>query len=108
MHQHGLRVLEQSPLIQQRAAERIAESAGGAVLAIRQAGAEKTARAVRAQRAHQVVEADVDQAGTDDQTDHRLDRFTNHVVRSGEGFVDALFRQHELAHAVVVEGDQRV
>ena len=46
--------------------------------------------------------------GADDQADDGLDRLADHVVGGDEGFVDALLGEHEFAHAVVVEGDQRV
>jgi len=108
MDQHGLCVLQQRPLIQQRAVEGVAQGLGGAVLAIGDAGAEQAAGAVGPQRAHQLVEADVDQARADDQPDHRFDRLADHLVGGGEGFVNALFGEHQLAHPVVVEGDQRV
>ncbi len=108
VNEHGLRFLEERALIEQGAGKRVAQGLGGAVLALGEAGAEEAARAVGAQCAHQIIEADVDEAGANDEADDGLDRLGDHVVRGSEGFVDALFGEHEFAHAVVVEGDEGV
>ena len=106
--QDGLSFLEEGALVQQRAGKRVAQRLGGTVLAIRDAGAEEAAGAGGAQRGHQVVEAHVDESGADNEADHRLDGFGDHPVGGGKGLVDALLCKHQLAHAVVVEGDQCV
>jgi hypothetical protein len=95
-------------LIEEWAGEGVFEGFGGAVFAVGEAGAEEAAGAGGAEGGHEVVEADVDEAGADDEADDGFDGFADHVVCSGEGFVDALFGEDELAHAVVVEGDECV
>jgi hypothetical protein len=104
----GLGVFEERALIEEWAGEGVFEGFGGAVFAVGEAGAEEAAGAGGAEGGHEVVEADVDEAGADDEADDGFDGFADHVVCGGEGFVDALFGEDELAHAVVVEGDECV
>ena len=108
MDQHRLGLLEERPLVKQRAGQRVAQRPGGPVLAIGEARSEQAARAIRAQRAHQVVEPDIDETGPDDQADDGFHRLADHVVGGEERVMDALFGDHEFAHAVVIEGDEGV
>ena len=108
MDEHGLGILEQRALVEQRAVQRVFQGLGSAVLARGDAGTEEAAGAVRPQRAHQIVEPDVDEPRPDDEPDDGLDRLADHMVRGGESLVDALFGEDQLAHPVVVEGDERV
>jgi hypothetical protein len=89
--EHGLCVFEERALVEQRAGEGIFESGAGAVLATGDAGPEEAARAVGAEGAHEIVQADVDQAGADDEADHCLDGLANHAVCGGECLVNPLF-----------------
>ena len=73
MNEHGLGRLEQRPLVEQRAGQSIAQGASGAVLSLGNAGAEEASRAVGSQRAHQIVEADIDEAWAHHEADDRLD-----------------------------------
>ncbi len=108
MDEDGLCVFEEGTLVEEGTGKGVAEGFGGAVFTIGDSRAEQAAGAVGAECGHEVVEADFDDAGADDEADDCFDGFGDHAVGSYEGFVDALFGEDEFAHAVIVEGDESV
>ena len=107
--EHGLRVLEQRALVEQRAVQRVAQRL------VRRGPCRSAMPEPKRQRERLVRSALIRSSRPTLIRPGRITRrmtalidFADHVVGRGEGFVDALLGEHEFAHAVVVEGDQRV
>ena len=108
VHQYGLGLLEQGALVEQRTGDGFAEGHAGAILAIGDARAEEAGRGSIAESADQIVEAEVDESWARDDAGDGANGFADELVGGREGIVGTLLGEHRFAHAVVVEGDQRV
>jgi hypothetical protein len=108
MHEQGLGVVKQAALIDERALERFFDGFGTAILAASFAKAEEAATIRGAQRGGEIVEAEFHEAWRGGDGGDGSQGLGNELIGLGEGFLNAVFGQDELTHAVVFKEDERI
>src|SRR5438045_2128176 len=79
-----------------------------AVIRIRFAVAKKASPILAAQRGQQIIKSNSDQAGALNQIHYRAHALTDRHIRAREGLMDSRLRGDHIAHAIVLETNQRV
>ena len=108
VHEQRLRLAQKSALIDERALQRLLHGFRAAILAAGLAKAEQAATVRGAKCGGEVIEAQLHQSRRGGDGGDGAQGLRDELVGLREGFLDAILRQHELAHAIVFKQDERV